>query len=916
MNIYLVNRYSKLKGPFDIVDSNREQIIKVGDICLRDYVEGLVFLYVNSTNNNWDSCLRVGVGRNDTLTDLNNSLLFSFDGLHKRKGNISLIKELLPCFREKVIFDFLSTAIDILEYKKDSWDFNYLLQFLSPTKELIVQPEINKTEAAPKVVETTTKPASRIVAEIEVGEDSPYLDSPTKIKEIQKLFKRYHQGDKKAYEQIVKENVKLVASIAHSYIDHGVEYADLMQEGMIGLIRAIERFDTSRKVPFSLYAKWWIIQAITQSLQTLPFTVKLPQTQLTLYKKVKRSIDRYEQEHEYEPSISELDIEEDVDPDNLAYLSSLPDNLLKLTSSLVDWEDYPSDSSADELLLKESQIHFVNTILGTLKKKEAYILRVAYGIGEKCEPLSVIADRLGLTRERVRQISEKAVRKLRDLLNVKRAKKEDIEEDEFEDNTCDELVETPKKKEIKQKVEKKERAQKKQKKDDSSIPTHSVFQYKQYRIENSGLGCEIRDFNNYLVYNSPGKVKPLDGALYCISYYPTFMVIYMLVKSGQDFVRGKDVIRASSYTPLYKALDQYRYVDQIDSIRRDFIKKEHKVLVDGKWYDASGYLLTDEKREITTTPKIEVVPQDQKRPVEDAEVGYVIKYDSKTCTVTEKKEGRLLVQYENGTIDNVKNDNDRYEIISKSAPQPEVVEDKRKAEEDVQDDLEIEHVYVDIAPDSPYTVYVVNTSEDEEEEVEIDTNKIEKIFDNKSTSYKYFWFVSIISLAKENDTLELTYKDIVIRMAALAWPIVLGDGIDLGKQDMIAKCLKEIKKKTYLFDDISTGIVESYLRENYWNKGIDKILSPLLNNVPYRFLSPWIKYTSDNDVVNKSRDIENQAFYALYGDCIVINKDWWEFIKENYYDISNFALQSFISYTKHYNDNIKLLRLMTLGWSI
>ena len=122
MNIYFVNRYSKLKGPFDIIDSNRQHLIKVGDICLRDTIEGVAFYVVYNSTNMWNACKLVGVGRNETLPDIGNTLLFSFDGLSRRRGDITLIKLLTLCFREKVIDDFFRNAVDILEYKKDFWD--------------------------------------------------------------------------------------------------------------------------------------------------------------------------------------------------------------------------------------------------------------------------------------------------------------------------------------------------------------------------------------------------------------------------------------------------------------------------------------------------------------------------------------------------------------------------------------------------------------------------------------------------------------------------------------------------------------------------------------------------------------------------------------------------------------------------
>ncbi len=226
-------------------------------------------------------------------------------------------------------------------------------------------------------------------------------------------------------------------------------------------------------------------------------------------------------------------------------------------------------------------------------------------------------------------------------------------------------------------------------------------------------------------------------------------------------------------------------------------------------------------------------------------------------------------------------------------------------------DLEIEHVYVGIpSADS----YIETDVVQDESEVTIDFTTIEKVFDKKATSYKYFWFMAIISLAKEKGELELPYKDILIRMATLAWPIVMNDGIDLGKNDLIVRYLNDIQKKSFLINNASIVVVESFLRDNYDAKDIGKILSPLLKNVPYRFLSPWIKYTTDEEVIKQSLEKSSHGFYELHEDRIIINKVWWGYIKEHYDEVCDFALQSFISYVKQNNKSIKLLKLMKFGW--
>ena len=238
-----------------------------------------------------------------------------------------------------------------------------------------------------------------------------------------------------------------------------------------------------------------------------------------------------------------------------------------------------------------------------------------------------------------------------------------------------------------------------------------------------------------------------------------------------------------------------------------------------------------------------------------------------------------------------------------------------KPKEEVHDD--IEHVYVDIPSADPYIETEVSLKEARTNgNKSIDTKKLEVIFDNKSTSYKYFWFMAIISLAKENQTLSITYKDILIRMAALAWPIVLRHKIGLGKQDMFFRYLSEIANRTSL-DSRSTGrYVEYYLGDYYEDAGINRTLTPLLNNVPYRFLSPWIKFTTNKDVSDKSKSVSFDGLYALYSDGIVLNSEWWHYINAHYREICNSSISSFNQFAEQNNSRELAKRIKYIDWNL
>lgn len=235
--------------------------------------------------------------------------------------------------------------------------------------------------------------------------------------------------------------------------------------------------------------------------------------------------------------------------------------------------------------------------------------------------------------------------------------------------------------------------------------------------------------------------------------------------------------------------------------------------------------------------------------------------------------------------------------------------EEKPAKEDLKiiDDLEIEHVYIDSTSADPYI------EKEEAPEIQIDYSKLDEIFEKKATSYKYFWFFSIISLANERNQLNIKYKDIVIRMAAMAWPMIYEDEINLGKIDMMAKYLSAVEKSTKLIPAATSSVVEIYLMQHYQSQGVDRILSPLLKNVPYRFLSPWIKYTTDKDVIAESNRSDFTGLYALKDDGILLNEAWWNHIQENYQGICKTATDSFIEYLKEYNSGMAVVKIKVSG---
>lgn len=190
-----------------------------------------------------------------------------------------------------------------------------------------------------------------------------------------------------------------------------------------------------------------------------------------------------------------------------------------------------------------------------------------------------------------------------------------------------------------------------------------------------------------------------------------------------------------------------------------------------------------------------------------------------------------------------------------------------------------------------------------------DPKMLEKVFDKKVTSYKYLWMLAILTLTKEHGILAISFKDLTIRMAGFAWPLLFDDDIDFGNTDFMKKYLTEVMKKTSLIPSASQKVVESYMRQYYDSQGISKILAPLMKNVPYRFLSPWIKFSTTEDVVAKTNTKGYNGLYAIHKDGILLDEDWWEYIDKNYDKVYSFAFNSLIEYVSQYNNPMKLIKL-------
>ncbi len=194
----------------------------------------------------------------------------------------------------------------------------------------------------------------------------------------------------------------------------------------------------------------------------------------------------------------------------------------------------------------------------------------------------------------------------------------------------------------------------------------------------------------------------------------------------------------------------------------------------------------------------------------------------------------------------------------------------------------------------------------------IDTDSLEKVFDKIVNSHKFFWWLSVISLVKERNLLCLPFKDIAIRMASLAWPLIFNEEFYFGSKDMMSKYLNEILDRTMLVKSFPTETVESYLNRYYTEYGISEILSPLLKNVPYRFLLPWIDFTTNEEVAKESKKPDFRGPYAINVNNILLNEQWRDYLNAHYYEQCLFSIRTFIDYAAQYNNSEKIKHLLKL----
>lgn len=236
------------------------------------------------------------------------------------------------------------------------------------------------------------------------------------------LAKKIHKGDHNALGELVQANLRFVVSVAKQYQNQGLSLADLINEGNIGLIKAAKRFDEKRGFKFISYAVWWIRQSILQALAEQSRIVRLPLNRVGTLHKIGKAHSNLEQDLGRSPSTGEIAEKLEMDTEEVTDTLQISNTHLSLDAPFSDGDsnslkDILQDDFSplpDSDILKTSLLSEIEKVLSTLSEREAEVISLYFGLNrERALTLEEIGERFNLTRERVRQIKEKAIKRLR-----------------------------------------------------------------------------------------------------------------------------------------------------------------------------------------------------------------------------------------------------------------------------------------------------------------------------------------------------------------------------------------------------------------------------------------------------------------------------------------------------------------------
>ena len=351
--------------------------------------------------------------------------------MNKKAANIEAMKvrisELIETGKSKGVLTYKEIVEMLGDIELDSEQFDRILDTLNG-----LNIEVIKEDAIPEATLSTEAEAEEIDISVPEGIS---IDDPVRmyLKEIGKvsllsadeeieLAQRMEEGDVEAKKRLCEANLRLVVSIAKRYVGRGMLFLDLIQEGNLGLIKAVEKFDYRKGYKFSTYATWWIRQAITRAIADQARTIRIPVHMVETINKLIRVSRQLLQEYGREPLPEEIAKEMDIPEDKVREIIKIAQEPVSLETPIGEEEDshlgdfIPDDDApapaeaAAFTLLKEQLM----SVLSTLTPREEMVLKLRFGLEDgRARTLEEVGKEFKVTRERIRQIEAKALRKLR-----------------------------------------------------------------------------------------------------------------------------------------------------------------------------------------------------------------------------------------------------------------------------------------------------------------------------------------------------------------------------------------------------------------------------------------------------------------------------------------------------------------------
>ena len=333
----------------------------------------------------------------------------------KKKGSMtygelaSELEDVNPDQIDKVFDAFEKSGVDLLDTDIDEGPD---VDDLNEVEEISLEEMNNVTDFEGISVDDPVRMYLREIGKIPLLTYDEELD----------LAKRILEGDEYAKQKLAESNLRLVVSIAKKYLGRGMLFLDLIQEGNMGLIKAVEKFDYTKGYKFSTYATWWIRQAITRAIADQARTIRIPVHMVETINKLIRTSRHLLQQLGREPTPEELSKELDMPIDKVMEIQKIAQDPVSLETPIGEEDDShlgdfiqdddspaPQDSAAYTLLKEQ-----LDEVMSTLTPREAKVLRLRFGLDDgKARTLEEVGKEFDVTRERIRQIEAKALRKLR-----------------------------------------------------------------------------------------------------------------------------------------------------------------------------------------------------------------------------------------------------------------------------------------------------------------------------------------------------------------------------------------------------------------------------------------------------------------------------------------------------------------------